>query len=495
MEDTDPIRRSILWNLLGQATPLVVAALAIPPVVHALGADRFGALAIVWVIIGYLGLFDLGIGRALTRAIAERRGQDTGERLRDVAWTALVITVALGLVAAIVGATLSGWLVTRVLRVPLALQPEMQRSVIVLALSMPFVLSTAGLRGILEAHGRFGIVNAIRAVMGAYQFLAPLAVITVTRDLGTVVLVLAIGRLAAWVAHLVATLLVMPQLRSGARLARGEMTVLVREGGWMTVTNVVGPVLVYLDRFLLGALVSMEAVAWYATPFEIVSRLLVVPSALCGVLFPAFAADHTSRPERAGEIYSRSLAVVLSALFPLVLVLSAFPSELLRAWVGPEFALHGAVVLRWLTLGVMINALAHVPFTLLQAVGRSHVTARLHMAEMPLYALGAWWAIRAGGVEGAAIAWTARIALDTAALFLLARPHAGTAGPMGKAWSLALVSALLAVAAVDVAPGLATRIVTTVVALTAFGWIAWRWLLGRAERDWIRARLVDTRES
>ena len=60
---------------------------------------------------------------------------------------------------------------------------------------------------------------------------------------------------------------------------------------------------------------------------------------------------------------------------------------------------------------------------------------------------------------------------------------------------LALVSALLAVAAVDVAPGLATRIVTTVVALTAFGWIAWRWLLGRAERDWIRARLVDTRES
>src|SRR5262249_30536138 len=157
----------------------------------------------------------------------------------------------------------------------------------------------------------------------------------------------------------------------------------------------------------------------------------------------------------------------LSALFPLVLVLSAFPAELLRAWVGPEFASHGAVVLRWLALGVTINALAHVPFTLLQAVGRSHVTARLHLVETPLYAFGAWWAIRAGGVEGAAIAWTARIALDAAALFVLARPHAGTAGPMGKAWPRALLSALLALAAVDVAPGLAARVVTAVVALAA----------------------------
>ena len=60
------LARNTIWNLLGQVLPMVVGVVAIPPLVHSLGVDRFGVLSLAWIIIGYFSLFDLGMGRALT---------------------------------------------------------------------------------------------------------------------------------------------------------------------------------------------------------------------------------------------------------------------------------------------------------------------------------------------------------------------------------------------------------------------------------------------
>ncbi len=57
----------------------------------------------------------------------------------------------------------------------------------------------------------------------------------------------------------------------------------------MTVTNVVGPVMVTMDRFLIGAMISITAVAYYTTPYEMVTKLWLIPAAMVGVMFPAFS--------------------------------------------------------------------------------------------------------------------------------------------------------------------------------------------------------------
>jgi len=36
--------------------------------------------------------------------------------------------------------------------------------------------------------------------------------------------------------------------------------------------------MVYLDRFLIGALISVSAVGYYTAPFEIVTRFAVIPA-------------------------------------------------------------------------------------------------------------------------------------------------------------------------------------------------------------------------
>jgi len=490
------VARNAIWNLLGLGLPLVVAVFAIPPLVRELGIDRFGILTLAWAIIGYLGIFDLGIGRALTKAVAQRLGSGAASsepddpHLPELVWSAVLITFVLGLVATLVILPLSGWLSHDVLRVTPGLEGEMQRAIMTLGLAMPLVLGTAGLRGVLEAHRRFELANAIRLPMGVYNFVAPLAMLPFTRDVGSIVVVLAVGRALAWLAHLLACFRVMPGLRRWPRLALGRIGGLMRDGGWMTVSNVLGPVMVYFDRFLIGALVSLAAVAYYATPFEGVSRLLVIPAALVGVLFPSFAADQATRPEQARALYGRACIGTLGLMFPAVVVVSAVAPELLRVWVGADFATHSTVVLRWLAYGVLLNSLAHVPFAYLQAAGRADLTARLHLIEAPLYLLGLWWAIDVAGVQGAAIAWALRVAIDALALFALTHRVGRLPIDRGAAWGTALALGSLAIAVLDVTPSLAVRLALAAGTLAVFGVTLWRWLLDPAGREWIRARLA-----
>src|SRR6266403_1049478 len=105
------LARNTVWNLLGSGAPMIVAVFCIPILIRGLGTDRFGVL------------------------------------LLGLAGTATVFLI-------------SPWLVGQGLNVPAALQGETLQAFRLLGISLPFVVTTAGLRGFLEAHQRFGLINA-----------------------------------------------------------------------------------------------------------------------------------------------------------------------------------------------------------------------------------------------------------------------------------------------------------------------------------------------
>ena len=79
--------------------PVLAAVVAIPILVHRLGADRFGVLTISWAIAGYFGLFDFGLGRALTKAMAQELSLGRDARAAELFWTALAMMLAFGVVS------------------------------------------------------------------------------------------------------------------------------------------------------------------------------------------------------------------------------------------------------------------------------------------------------------------------------------------------------------------------------------------------------------
>jgi O-antigen/teichoic acid export membrane protein len=373
------------------------------------------------------------------------------------------------------------------LNVPIVLQRETLQSFRLLGFSIPFVITTAGLRGLLEAHQRFGLINALRVPMGVFTFAGPLLVLPFSKSVVPVVATLVAGRIAAWAAHMLVCVRVLPELRRTIAWERSALGPLLRFGGWMTVTNVVSPLLVTLDRFLIGALVSVTAVAYYATPYEVVTKFLLLPGALMGVMFPAFSTGFAQDGKRTALLFGRSVKCLFLALFPIMLCTVALAQDGLKLWLGAEFAQHSFRVLQFLAVGVFLNSLAYVPFTLLQGMGRPDLTARLHLIELPLYLGLLWWLIITRGIEGAAIAWTARVAVDALFLFVLARRFLAGKSPIRLWTALLPATALLVLALATLLHGLRVKGFFLLGTILCFVVVAWFRILTPEERTLVQS--------
>jgi O-antigen/teichoic acid export membrane protein len=200
-------------------------------------------------------------------------------------------------------------------------------------------------------------------------------------------------------------------------------------GSWATVSNVVGPVIVYIDRFVIAFMLSAAAVAAYSVPFDVVSRLPVIIAALCSVLLPELARhapQHDGSPAVVNRAAARRivrLSTVASAAVVLVLVAVAMigAPTAMAWWLGDAFARQTVGVTRILLLAFGVNAMAQIPFTALQGSGHARAVALVHLLEILPYAGLVIWAVGAYGLPGAAWAWTLRGIVDYLALFWLWR--------------------------------------------------------------------------
>lgn len=436
------LAKNTLINVAGFAFPLAVGLITIPMIVRGFGVERFGLLTLAWAIIGYFSLFDLGIGRAITQLTAERLGNSPAQDVSRLVWTGLFLMSIFSLAGAILIAMLAPWLVSSVLKVNMVLKDEATWSFIVLALAIPAVVLSAGLAGVLAALQRFDLINALRIPMGMMIFLVPVAVLPFSESMAHVCAGLMLVRVAFLLLHVAACFRVFPPMRTHIGLARAEINRLLNFGGWMTVSNIVGPLMIYMDRFVIGAALSISAVAYYVTPYEMVTRLLAIPAALVAVLFPAFAAAKGAGMKHAAALYSMGGRAILGTLAPIVLVIVVFAEEALAIWLGEDFSQKSAIVLQWLAIGVYLNSYAQVPFTFIQGIGRADVSAKLHLLELPIYLALMFWLLNTQGIVGVAIAWVLRAGLDAVLLTLMAHSLAGGMAAATRQVSPVLVAPL-----------------------------------------------------
>jgi O-antigen/teichoic acid export membrane protein len=437
------LARNVVWNLIGSGAPMLVAAFSIPILIRELGKERFGVLALAWALIGYASVFDLGIGRALTQLVAKTLGADEQRDLAGLAWTSLLLMTLLGVIGTLAVILISPWLVGHTLKVPGELQTETLHSFYILGLSIPLVIVAAGLRGLLEAHQRFGLTNILRVPIGVFTFLGPLLVLPFSHSLVPVLAVLFLGRFAGCGGFMWASLRTIPSLRRGFKLNSCFVRPLLRFGSWMTVTNLVSPLMVTLDRFLIGALLSIAAVTYYVTPFEVVTKVLLIPAALVGVVFPAFSTSSVHDRSYTSLLFGRSVKSITLVLFPIVLLIIVFAQDGLKLWLGADFAQHSARVLQLIGIGVFINSLASVPFAFLQGIGRPDLTGKLNLIELPFYLLSVWGLTKFRGIEGTALAWTLRMTVDGVALFFLSAKIVPESAAAVRRTALIMVGAVL----------------------------------------------------
>jgi O-antigen/teichoic acid export membrane protein len=410
-----------IWNVVGSTTPALVAIVALPVLVRELGQVRFGVLTLAWSLIGYASLFDFGLGRALTREVADQIAAGRDHESLASFWNCTILLALLGSAAALFMSATVPFLCASLLKVPEALRPETDVALRWIAGTIPLVTISSAWRGFLEAKQEFRSVNVVRVLMGIAGFLMPLLALSVGRTLPVVILTLGLTRLLGALAYLFLALRSTPALLHGFCFRSCALGPMLKFGGWLTTDNVISPLMVTMDRFVISALVSLAAVTYYVTPQEILLRVLVVPTAIQSVLFPAFTAAVRSNPPRVPRLYNQGLYALVTALYPIALLCILFARDGMTLWMGADFGNNSGPVLQLFAVGILINGVAHVPSALLQSVGRPDLNVRIHLIELPLYALAVYLMTIYFGIAGTALAWTFRAALDASLFFCAAR--------------------------------------------------------------------------
>jgi O-antigen/teichoic acid export membrane protein len=420
------LARNTAWNFLGLALPLLVGFLTIPVVIRRLGTDRFGVLSLVWVVVGYFGFFDLGLGRATTKFVAEALGKAEYDKVPKYFWTTVFIQAGLGILGAVVLTLITPLLVYRVLNISPGLAREATFSFYVMAGSFPIVLVSGSFRGMLEASQRFDLVNYVKIPSSIVNYIAPLAGLMLGFGLPGIMILLLVSRMASLVAWALIGLNVFPALRQGLAIHKETIKPMLSFGGWLTVSNLISPFLVYLERFFIGSILTMEALGYYSAPYEVVLRLGIIPQSLLMTLFPSFSAlDGSKNLEKAKLIFGRSVKYLLLSLGTGTVLLLCFARLFLKLWLGDSFAQNSTLVFQILAVGFFVNSLANVPFSFLQGIGRADITAKFHGLEVVFYVPLAWGLIKIWGINGAAAAWAIRVTVDMLLLF-------GAAWKIGK---------------------------------------------------------------
>ena len=479
------LAKNTLLSLIGSGIPIIVAIFSIPILINALGADGFGILTIAWMVTGYFSLLDLGVGRALTKMVSEKLGQNDIERIPQLIWTALMLTVLMGIIGSILISMSAETLVNNFFKIPETFHMEVERSFYILAFCVPMVICNASLSGILQSYQRFDLVNTIRIPIGSLTFLGPVFVLPFSSALSHIVIALFFVRLVELIINIIFCIRVVPKVIANIGIDKSSIRNFLSFGSWMTLSNVVGPLMLYLDRFLIGSIISISAVSYYATSYEIVHRMMIIPGAIVGVLFPAFGAVVGNNPAKAASMLFGGVKYTFISIFPLIMIIFIFAEEILNIWLGAEFAEKGTLVLKLLLIGALINSFAYFPFAVLHASGRPDLTAKLHLIETPIYLITAWILISKFGIVGAAIGWTLRALADTMILFFMAGRKLGVAYPKNHIILISLTTLILVIVSIVIPENLIFRLLITILFFLVFFILTWKVILDSNEKFFV----------
>jgi O-antigen/teichoic acid export membrane protein len=424
------LARATMLNLAGQLVPLVAQLVTVPLYIKTIGPSRYGVLALAWLLLGYFGIFDLGFGRAMASRMAGKPSEAGA-----LFWTGTALSVLAGALGGLLLYAVAERLFTNLLVMPPSLLGETQGALLYLALALPLVTGISALSGTLQGLEAFGAMNLGQLTGNLlYQILPLIVAYVISPCLPALVLAAIAGRLVTALMLLIFCARRVPGC-GWPRLCRSEIPILLRFGGWVTVTGIISPLLTVFDRFVIGAVAGMAAVTNYTIPYNLVMRLGVLPGSLQNALFPRFAKLPAAE---AGRLQAQTVGLIATLATPPLVAGLLGMKLFLSLWIGPDIAKQAVPIGDILILGLWVNMLAFIPFGFLQSRGRPDLPAKFHLAELLVYAPLLYGLTRRYGPAGAAWAWDARSLADAVLLFAAV----GMLGVLAACWGGLLVTSM-----------------------------------------------------
>ena len=392
-------------NYLGQGLILVLTFATAPYIVHRLGPELFGVVALVQVTAGFAGLLNLGIGRALTKYISELHWKGDFlaiNQLFRTAWTTCIVAGIAGLILLVAPSELIGRLFFRG-------GPETDAVVDFAIYIAAFGLFTAilleAISAVPIAMQRFGICNFINVLVNTVRCLGPVLVLAYGYSIRAVLIVLFASNVLAVVSFVLVSRNLVPSLSFLPGFSWPAFRKLFSFSLPLFLSALFSLIVVRADRFILAYYVPLAAVTFYTLPYSIAEKASAGVANITSVVFPFISELHSKGDyKKVQELYLRSTKILALVTLPITAILIALQVQILQFWLGEEYAAQGAVVLGVLGLATFVNAASGVATVASLGVGQAWLPARFVFMTSGINLVLNFVLIPSYGINGAAFA-------------------------------------------------------------------------------------------
>jgi O-antigen/teichoic acid export membrane protein len=226
-------------------------------------------------------------------------------------------------------------------------------------------------------------------------------------------------------ANLMVATRLQPELRR-FRFNKRLLPPLLRYGAPLSLAGLAAIPLETAERFLLALNRSTTVVAHYAVAASLGTILAVLPQQLAGPLMPALVRlEAGGRADEHRALYRKSLQVLFLSLTPASILLALLAQPFLSFWAGANYGRYSTAPFFVILGGLWFNAFAYVPYAYLISAGRTKTIAYIRIVELLPYIAGAALLTAKYGAIGAAMAWSARVVVDSVLLSAVVRYIAG----------------------------------------------------------------------
>jgi O-antigen/teichoic acid export membrane protein len=482
--------RNTALNFVGQCFLLILNFATAPYIVHHLGAEMFGIVALVQTTAGFAGFLNLGIGRALMKYVSALHWTgdiDSINKLFQTAWTICMVSGLVTLVAIVIPKDTVGPLL---LRGGPELSGVMDYAIYIAAFGLFSSMLLESVSGIPGALNRFDLSNSVNVIMGTIRVLGSVGALYLGFSIKTVLAVNLASNLVTVLVFALVSRSLLPGLsfrpsfhfQSFKRLFHFSLPLLLAALSVLIVTR--------LDRFILAYYLPLAAVTFYTLPCSLSEKLSMGVSNVTSVVFPFTSELHAKADHgKVLELYVRSTKALNLVTLPFTVILLSLSEPILRYWLGAEYAIQGAVPLVLLGISAYLNAISAVPTVTILGVGRPWIPTVYAMSGSVINIAANILLIPRYGITGAAMG----ALLPQAIVVPIFAYHVNRVVelPFWKFFSRAFfrpfVCGVIQFAVLIIFRGYITNFMTlallSTISLCLFGVLCWFTVLGQSERS------------
>lgn len=390
----------VRWNILGQAAVLIVNFLSTPIILGHLGTEGYALYTLMWTVINYLTLFNLGTSQAAGTFTAQRHSQahyPLGWLLRGTFYA----QAALSLVAAaalFLGRDWVSALFCRSSPEAMALAPKV---FICVAAAVPayFLMQLAS--NILYGLQRFAAQSLLGILQSSTVALAAVALMYFGwGSLLNVALAFTACHfaMAGWTLWTIRDALARPGepnpefarefVKFSWRALLSQTVLLIASQG---------------DRVFLGSLVPLSAMGYYIVASSLAQKFNLLCGAVSATAFPLLAELYGQKDEpRLRRFYLKTTELILFINLPISILSFILVPQFMGLWLGADFSAAGSWPFRLLLWSNMIFLVAQLAVNLVYGQGHPQLYAGYQAAKTALTLILWPWLITRWGILGAA---------------------------------------------------------------------------------------------